>query len=122
MTTEASDAVVSYPGGIRVRMRWGGSGSGAAVFALSEAGSDLTDHGLLVGPEPDALCRAELHVDTPAGSWSARLASTIFDEPRALAWDSAGVLVVSYGFHTYAFETRLGVLRWSHRSRTPIVR
>jgi outer membrane protein assembly factor BamB len=118
--TEPRDAVTSYPGGIRVRARWAGSGSGRSVFALTEAGGTLTDHGPLVDPEPDALCRAELRVDTPVGSWTARLASTIFDEPRAVAWDQPGLLVVSYGFHTYAFEARTGELRWAHRSRTPI--
>jgi prolyl-tRNA editing enzyme YbaK/EbsC (Cys-tRNA(Pro) deacylase) len=122
MTGEAHDAVTSFPGGVRLRARWGGSGSAQAVFALTEAGGELTDHGSLVDPDPDALCRAELHVDTPAGSWTTRLASTIFDEPRAVAWDTAGLLVVSYGFHTYGFVTRFGSLAWSHRSRTPIVK
>ncbi len=34
---------------------------------------------------------------------------------------AAGVLVLKYGFHTYAFEARTGELRWEHRSRTPIL-
>lgn len=119
--SEAHDAVVAYPGGIRVRSRWGGSGAASAVFALTEARGELTDHGRLVAPEPDELCRAELAVDTPAGTWTARLASTIFDEPRGLLWDVPGLLVVGYGFHTYAFVARTGALAWSHRSHTPIL-
>ena len=67
------------------------------------------------------LCRAELRVDTPAGSWTARLASPIFDEPSGLLWDTAGLLVVGYGFVTYGFEARAGALRWHHRSGSPIV-
>ena len=41
MTGEPHVAVASYPGGIRVRSAWGGSGDGPAVFALSEAGGSL---------------------------------------------------------------------------------
>ncbi len=29
--------------------------------------------------------------------------------------------MVGYGFHTYGLETATGVLRWEHRSATPIV-
>jgi outer membrane protein assembly factor BamB len=118
---EPRDAVVTYPGGIRVRYRWAGSGQGDAVFALSESGGTLTDLGTLVSEEPERLCRAELRVDTPAGAWTARLASPIFDDPAALVWDEPGLLVVRYGFVTYAFGARTGDLRWSHRSRTPLV-
>ena len=57
----------------------------------------------------------------PRGAWTARFASLIHDDPRALHWDTAGVLVVGYGFHTYALETATGALRWEHRSATPIV-
>ncbi|MEI7744774.1 MAG: PQQ-binding-like beta-propeller repeat protein, partial [Chloroflexota bacterium] len=53
--------------------------------------------------------------------WTVRLASTISDEPAGLSWDTEGLLVVSFGFHVYAFEARTGVLRWSHRSATPVV-
>ncbi len=91
------------------------------MFALSEAGGSLTDHGPLVDADPDSVCRAELRVDTPAGSWTARLASRIYDEPRAVAWDTARLLVVGYGFHTYGFDARGGGLRWSHRAHTPLV-
>jgi len=117
----AHDAVVNYPGGLRARWRWAGSGQGAAVFALSEAGGELTDHGSLAGPDPDALCRAELRIDGPAGSWTARFASAVFDEPRGLLWDVAGLLVVGYGFHTYGLDSRTGTLAWSHRSASPLV-
>lgn len=102
-------------------MRWGGSGQAAAVFALSEVGGQLTDHGGLVSIDPDVLCRAELRVDTPAGAWSARLASPIFDQPAGVLWDTEGLLVVVYGFVTYAFEARTGRLSWVHRSGTPLL-
>ena len=115
------DATITYPGGLRARWRWGGSGQGPAVFALSEAGGTLVDHGSLVSTDPDALCRAELRIDGPGGSWSVRLASTIFDEPAGLLWDDPGLFVVKYGFHTYGLEARTGILRWSHRSATQLL-
>jgi hypothetical protein len=74
-----------------------------------------------VSTAPDALCRAEIRVETPTGAWTARLASPIYDEPVGAFRDEPGLLVVAYGFTTYAFEARTGTLRWSHRSGTPIV-
>jgi len=115
------DATIAYPGGLRARWRWAGSGQAQAVFALSEAGGTLVDHGPLVSAEPDELCRAELRMDGPGGSWSVRLASTIFDEPAGLLWDDPGLFVVKYGFHTYGLDARSGELRWSHRSATPLL-
>ena len=87
----------------------------------AEAGGSLTDHGSLVSDDPEALCRAELRIDGPGGSWAVRLASTIFDEPAGLVWDDHGLFVIKYGFHTYAVDARSGVLRWSHRSATPLL-
>jgi hypothetical protein len=121
VTAQAHDAVVQYPGALRVRFRWAGSGQEQAVFALSEVGGVLTDLGQIVSPAPAELCRAELRVESPAGAWTARLASPIFDEPAALAWDTPGLLVVTYGFVTYGFESRTGELRWHHRSGSPII-
>jgi len=119
--TDPRDLAVSYPGGIRARWRWGGSGQAASVFALSEAGGSLVDHGPLVADDPDARCRAELRIDGPGGAWAARFAATIHDEPAAVLWDSPSLLVVKYGFHTYALDARTGELRWSHRSATPLL-
>ena len=121
MTGEPHVAVASYPGGIRVRSAWGGSGDGPAVFALSEAGGSLDEHGSLVSPGYERQCRAELRIETPGGPWAVRLASPIFDEPSAFLWDEPGLLVVGYGFLTYAFAARTGELRWHHRSHTPLV-
>jgi hypothetical protein len=118
---EPRNATVTYPGGLRARWRWGGSGQGAAVFALSEAGGTLVDLGPRVSEDPDALCRAELRLEGPRGAWTARFASTIHDEPRGLYWDTAGLLVVAYGFHTFGLEAAAGDARWDHRSATPIV-
>jgi PQQ-like domain len=115
------DATIGYPGGLRARWRWAGSGQGPAVFALSEAGGTLEDLGSLVSPSYEQLCRAELRVDGPAGAWTVRLASMISDEPAGLVWDDAGLLVVKYGFHTYGLESRTGTLRWSHRSASPVI-
>jgi outer membrane protein assembly factor BamB len=115
------DATITYPGGLRARWRWAGSGQGPAVFALSEAGGTLVDHGPIVSADFEALCRAELRIDGPGGSWSVRLASTIFDEPAGLLWDDTSLFVVKYGFHTYAIDARSGVLRWTHRSATPLL-
>jgi outer membrane protein assembly factor BamB len=115
------DATIAYPGGLRARWRWAGSGQGPAVFALSEAGGTLTDLGPIVSDDYEPLCRAEVRIDGPAGAWTARLASTIFDEPAGLLWDDHALFIVKYGFHTYAFEARTGELRWSHRSATPLL-
>ena len=98
MAAEAHDLTLTYPGGLRARWRWAGSGQAAEVFALTEAGGELVDHGPLVASDPDARCRAELRIDGPAGAWTARFASTINDEPAAVLWDTPGQLVVKYGF------------------------
>ena len=45
----------------------------------------------------------------------------IQDEPAGLLWDEPGLFVVKYGFHTYGFEARIGALRWSHRSASPLL-
>ncbi len=121
MTGEAHDATITYPGGLRARWRWAGSGQAAAVFALSEVGGELRDLGPSVSSDPDALCRAEVRIDGPAGSWTARFASTLNDEPTAQLWDTAGQLVVKYGFHAYGLEARTGAPAWTHRSATPLL-
>jgi hypothetical protein len=121
MSPEPRDATVSYPGGLRARWRWGGSGQASAVFALSEVGGNLVDLGTEVSAAPDELCRAELRIDGPAGGWTVRLASTINDEPAAQLWDTAGQLVVKYGFHCFGLDARSGTRRWSHRSATPVL-
>lgn len=121
MTGATRRATVQYPGGIRALYRWAGSGGGPAVFALSEAGGPLVDHGDLAGPAFAGLCRAELRIEGPTGPWTARLASAIYDEPAGLLWDTPGLLVVAYGFLTYGFVARTGDLRWTHRSATPLV-
>jgi len=115
------DLTAGYPGGLRARWRWGGSGAARAVFALSEAGGELYDLGELSGPDPDARCRAELRIDGPSGAWTVRFASTINDVPSAVLWDTSGQLVVRYGFHAYGLDARTGALRWSLRSATPLV-
>jgi hypothetical protein len=121
VAAEPRDATVTYPGGLRARWRWGGSGQAAAVFALSELGGALLDLGPEASSTPDEVCRAELRVDGPAGSWSVRLASTINDEPSAQLWDTAGQLVVKYGFHCYGLAARTGAREWVHRSATPVL-
>jgi len=118
---EPRNATIVYPGGLRARWRWGGSGSGPEVFALTESGGPLRDHGPLAAADPDAVCRAELRIDGPRGAWTARFASLISDDPRGLAWDTAGLLVIAYGFHTYGLGPDDGQVRWTHRSATPIV-
>ena len=121
MPAEPRNATVTYPGGLRGRWRWAGSDRAAEVFALSEAGGTLVDLGALVSEDPDALCRAELRLEGPRGAWTARFASTIFDDPSAIYWDTEGLLVVAYGFHTFGLDAAGGELRWQHRSATPII-
>ena len=76
-------SVVQYPGGLAARYRWTGSGGIAAITALSEVGGTLTDHGHLISDDPDRLCRAELRVEGPLGTWTARFASVISEEATA---------------------------------------
>jgi len=118
---EPRNATITYPGGLRARWRWGGSGQASEVFALAETGGELIDLGPRVSDDPDALCRAELRLEGPRGAWTARFASTIHDEPRAIYWDSEGLLVVAYGFHTFGLDAASGEPRWEHRSATPII-
>jgi hypothetical protein len=120
-TREPRNASVTYPGGLRARWRWGNSGQSAAVFALSEAGGTLVDLGPRVSDDPDALCRAELRLEGPRGAWNARFASVIHDEPRARYWDTHGLLVVAYGFHTFGLDAATGEMRCEHRSATPVI-
>jgi len=91
------------------------------VFALSEVGGELRDLGPEVASDPDALCRAELRIDGPASAWTTRFASTINDHPSAQLWDTAGQLVVKYGFHAYGLDARTGAPAWIHRSATPLL-
>jgi outer membrane protein assembly factor BamB len=121
VAAEPRHTVVQFPGALRASMRWAGSGRAADVFALTEAGGPLVDLGELVGPDPDLRCRAEIRLETPAGPWTVRLASTISDEPAGLLWDSEGLFVLKYGFHVYAFAARTGELRWTHRSASPVL-
>jgi len=121
VTAEPRNATIAYPGGLRARWRWGGSGSGSSVFALSEAGGALIDLSPVVASDPEPLCRAELRLEGPRGAWSARFASLIHDEPRALHWDSARLLVIAYGFHTYGLDVASGEALWDHRSATPLI-
>ncbi len=121
MTADPRRSQVQYPGGLSARYRWTGTGGGPALAALSEVGGTLLDLGELVSPSPDRLCRAELRIEGPAGTWTARFASPIHDEPAGLLWDTPGLLVVKYGFEVYALDARAGTLRWHHTSGTPVV-
>ena len=112
---------VGYPGGLAARYRWGGADAADEVFALSESGGELTDHATLAGTPGTRMCRAELRVEGPLGSWTARFASPVFDEPAGMLWDTEALLLVKYGFRAYALGGRTGELRWSHLSGTPIV-
>ena len=119
--SEVRRASVGYPGGLAARYRWGGAGSADEVFALSEQGGRLDDHADLAGGDPSRMCRAELRVEGPLGTWTARFASPVFDEPAGLVWDTEAQLVVKYGFRVYGLSGRTGELRWTHLSGTPVV-
>ncbi len=118
---DAHRSIVHFPGGVTARFRWAGSGRATDVFALTEAGGRLDDHGALVSPTPDRLCRAEMRIEAPGASWTARFASPIFDEPTAFFWDVPGLLVVKYGFRVYGLAVRTGELRWSRESGAPVI-
>lgn len=117
--TEIGRLNVQYPGGLAARFRWAGSGRAAEVFAISEAAGTLVDLGPLVAEASDLLCRAELRMEGPAGSWTVRFASVIFDEPQGVLWDTYGLLLVKYGFRLYALTGRTGELAWTFASGTP---
>lgn len=119
--SEVQRATIGYPGGLAARYRWGGSEAATEVFALSETGGALVDHAPLAGGDPTRMCRAELRVEAPTGTWTARFASPVFDEPAGLLWDTEALLVVKYGFRVYALASRGGELAWSHLSGTPLV-
>jgi outer membrane protein assembly factor BamB len=121
VTAEVQRLSVQYPGGFSARYRWAGSGQGDEVFGISEAAGTLNDFGPLVDPNPDALCRAELRVEGPTARWTARFASQVFDAPDAVLVDTAGLLIIRYGFHAYALEARTGELAWKYSSNTPTV-
>ncbi len=72
-------------------------------------------------PAPDGACRAELRIEGPVARWTARFASVVYDEPEAVLVDTAGLLIVRYGFLAYALEARTGELAWSHVSGTPTI-
>jgi hypothetical protein len=114
-------ATVQYPGGLAARYRWAGTGRGDDVFAMSEGSGRLVDHGDLGAADPSRACRAELRVEGPLGTWTARFASAVYDEPKGVLWDVPGLLVVKYGFRAYALDSRTGELRWSFASATPLV-
>lgn len=118
---EPQRAAVQYPGGLRARYRWAGSAGAGSLRAVTESSGSLTDHGALISTEPDRLCRAELRIEGPLGIWTARFASPISDEPSGFYWDTPGLLVIKYGFATYALAGRTGELRWWHESRTPLL-
>jgi hypothetical protein len=119
--SDVQRATIGYPGGLAARYRWGGSGSADEVFALSEDGGVLTDHAVLAGGDAGRMCRAELRVESPVGTWTARFASPLFDEPAGLVWDTEAQLIVKYGFRVYGLASRSGRLLWSWLSGTPIV-
>jgi hypothetical protein len=119
--TEVRRATVSYPGGLVARYRWGGPASGPEVFASSEGSGDLVDHADLAGPGTERMCRAEIRVEGPLGTWTSRFASPVFDEPAGLLWDSEALLMVRYGFRVYALGSRTGELRWSYLAGTPTI-
>ena len=112
--------MVQYPGGLAARYRWAGSGAGDALFGISESGGHLIDLTEAVG-SGSRPCHAELRVEGPAGVWTARLESMIYDEPAGALWDEPQLLLVKYGFALYAFAARGGDLAWRHLSGTPIV-
>jgi hypothetical protein len=119
--SEVQRRTVAYPGGLTARFRWAACGQRDAVAAIWEGLGTLVYPGALAGRHPERLCAAELRVEGPAGAWTARLASPIFDVPEAALWDSAALLVVKYGFLAYALASRSGDLRWTYQAGTPLV-
>lgn len=110
---------IQYPGGLAARFRWAGTGRADEVFGISEATGTLTDYASLDGEPAASLCRAELRVEGPSGSWTARFGSVVFDEPQGVLSDTHGLLLVKYGFRLYALNGRTGELSWSFATGTP---
>ena len=67
------------------------------------------------------LCRAELRLEGPRGAWTARFASTIYDEPRALTGTRPACWSWPTGSTRSAWTSTTGEARWEHRSATPLI-
>ena len=118
VSDEPRQAVVSYPGGLRVRYRWAGSGQGAAVFALTRGRRPAPRLRRSHGPDLERLCRAELRGrrarPAPGPPGSRRRSST---SRAGLPGTSPGCSSSSTGSSAYGLAARTGELRWLHRSR-----
>ena len=120
--TEPRNATITYPGGLRARWRWGGSGSAAGgLRAVARPAATLIDLGPRVAAEPGRAVPRR----APARGTARRLDGALrVAHPRRAAGAAlghAGLLVVAYGFHTYGLEAATGEARWDHRSATPII-
>ena len=109
MSTEPRNAPSPIPGGLRARWRWGGSGSGPAVFALSEARWRTGRPGHRASRPIRSRCAA------PSCDSRARAAPGRPASPRSSTTSRGrstgtptGLLVVAYGFHTYGLEVDSG--------------
>ena len=118
---EPRNATITYPGGLRARWRWGGSGSAPEVFALSEAGGELIDLGPRSRPTrtpcaaPSSVSRGRAEPGRP-GSPRSSTTSRGRSTGTAPGCSSSPTASTRYGL-----ETATGDPRWSHRSATPIL-
>ena len=122
MTAEPHNATITYPGGLRARWRWAGSGQGPRSSPCRRPADRWSTSGTRVAADPEPLCRAELRLEGPRGAWTARFASAIYDEPRGpllgrrrACWSWLRVPHVRPG------RRAAGDATWDHRSATPIV-
>ena len=118
---EPRNATITYPGGLRARWRWGGSGSAPEVFALSEAGGELIDLGPRVAADP-TRCAAPSCVSRdragPGRPGSPRSSTT----SRGRSTGTAPACSSSpTGSTPTASRRRPATARWEHRSATPIL-
>ena len=117
------DATIGYPGGLRARWRWGGSGEGAGGVRPDRG----RRHARRITARSAAstfeeLCRAELRIDGPAGPWTVRLASLDLRRAgRAGLGRRRAVRRQVRLPHLWVRRAGRGELRWSHRSASPLI-
>ena len=121
VSDEPRNATVTYPGGLRARWRWGGSGPAPAVFALTEAGGSLIDLGPRSRPIPMPCAgRSSGSRDRAAPGRSGSRRSSTTTRVRCTG-TAPGSWSSPTGSTPTASRPRPASARWDHRSASPIV-
>ena len=116
------NSTIAYPGGLRARWRWGGSGSGPQVFALSEVGGDAGRPRARASPPTPSPVPRRAAPRGPARrlDGAVRLAHLTTSRGRCTGTPRACSSSPT-GSTPSASRSRSGDARWDHRSATPII-